>query len=177
MAQQGFALKRNLEGVHESPVILQFIIKNSAVFRKNDAVTIDQNGFARRAVAGEVVGGVCDGVCDVNGLRIDPDSTTLDTYTVASDNQTVAKKKCRLIPALPNYLFKATVESALTQNTDLLAFTDLIDHDTVDASISHTSSAQCKIVAIDPDNESDLTQVLVQFVESQFAQVSANQPA
>lgn len=179
MAAQGFILKRNLAGQSvESPVILEFIIKNSAVIRVNDAVTIDQLGFARRNVAAEVVGGVCVGVTDVNGIRIDPDANTLDTYTVASDNQTVAKKKARIVPSLPEYLFKATASAALTANTDLLAFADLTDHDTVNqGSLTHTATAQVRIIQIDPDNESDLTQVLVQFVESQFAQLAVTQPA
>lgn len=179
MSAVGFELKKNLRGGGvEAPALFSFIIKNSAAVKVGDAVTIDQNGFARRTTAGEVVGGVVAGVTDINDTRLDPDSATLNTYTVASDNQTVAKKKVKIIPALPEYLFKNTASSALTQNTDLLAFADLSDQDTVNqGSLTHTATAQVRIIQIDPDNESDLTQVLVQFVESQYAAIAVSQPA
>lgn len=179
MAAQGFILRRSLDGNAESPVVLERIVKNSATIRTNDAITIDQNGFARRVAATEPIAGIAQGVVDKNGGTIDGDAaSTPDTYTVASDNQTVAMKRVRYIPALPQYLFKATASSALTANTDLFAYCDLTDHDTVNqGGLTHTATAQVRIIEIDPDGESDATQVLVQIVESQFAQTNLTQVA
>ena len=64
---------------------------NSEVLQIGDAVTSDANGNIILATAGSVILGILIGV-GKNGIAAEPDANTLDIFTMASDNETVAKE-------------------------------------------------------------------------------------
>ena len=74
------------------------IITNSGVVAVGNVLSITTaaagNGIVARRYnsAGDVILGVCLSVADADGTQAEPDSGTTDTWTVASDNETVAKK-------------------------------------------------------------------------------------
>jgi hypothetical protein len=74
-------------------VPFQTIIVNSGVMQIGDKC--EYSGAFIQTGAGSTAGTDPVGICvavSKNGIAVDPDSGTLDTFTVASDNQTVAKK-------------------------------------------------------------------------------------
>lgn len=167
---KGFTFARSLSGAIKVPAHLEMIGKNSVAFIPGDLVRINQAGFIDIVDAAEAIAGVCVGVVDKNGIAIEPDSGTLDTYTMASDNQTVAQKKVQFIPALQDYLFfnDATNDNAAA---DVGAFDDVTDQNTAVGTGADTE-AQLRIIEVDPDKISDNSNTLYQIVESQFAQTS-----
>ena len=70
------------------------IIVNSGVMQLGDKVEWSsgfvQTGAGSTAATPPI--GICVGVADKNGVFVAPNSGTTDTFTVASDNQTVAMK-------------------------------------------------------------------------------------
>lgn len=167
---KGFRFAQSLSGATKVPAEMEVVGKNSVAFIPGDLVRINQDGFCDIVDATEAIAGVCTGVVDKNGIRIDPDSGTLDTYTMASDNQTVAGKKVRFIPALQDYLFwnDATNDNA---EADKFAFDDVTDQNTAVGTGADTE-AQLRIIKVNPDGDGDMSNTLYQIVESQFAQTS-----
>lgn len=166
----GFKFRKSLRGDGVVPAELQIIGANSVVFQIGDVIRINTGGFAALFTAGDLVLGVVTGVVDKNGGRIDPDTNTLDTYTLASDNQTVAQKKVRYIPALQDYLFYNDSDDTLAQ-ANLMQFFPLNDENDVNGSSSSDSTLDTvRLVEIDPDGDGDASKGLWQFVESFWAQ-------
>lgn len=93
------------------------IIVNSGVMQIGDKVEWS-SGFVQTG-AGSTAGtdpiGICVGVAQ-NGISIDPDAGTLDTFTVAGDNQTVAKKYA-IIDISENTLYSVGADAALGTTT------------------------------------------------------------
>lgn len=168
----GFQYRKNLSGEIGAPTLLDFIIDNSDVIQIGDMVRVNTDGHVTLATTGSTQAGVVVGVVDKNGLRIDPDSGTLDTYTVASDNETVAQKKARIIPAMPDYLFFNDADDTLA-TANLLQYFDLNDENDVDvATATDTATAQVRLVQLDPDGDGDASKGLFQIVESQFGTIA-----
>ena len=168
----GFQFRKNLAGQSDAYVTLSVVGKNSVTFKKGDAIRINADGFADLADATEGIAGIVDGVTTAKDTRTDPDSGTLDEYTMASDNETVAQLKIKFIPALVNYLFSNDASGDLAQ-TNLLQYFDLSDKDQVNqGSATNTATAQMRLVELDPDGDGDASKGLFQIVESQFAQIA-----
>lgn|SRR3990167_5819753 len=166
----GFNYRKSLSGSAQVPAELQIIGANSIVFQKGDLIRINNAGFAALLVAGDLVLGVVTGVVDKNGLPIDPDASTIDTYTMASDNQTVAQNLVQYIPALQDYLFYNDADSALAQ-TNLMQYMAVNDENDVDpGSASDTVVDTVRLIEIDPDNDGDASKGIFQIVESFWAQ-------
>lgn len=168
----GFRLKKRLSGPAKDATLLDIIGANSVVFQVGDLIRINNAGFASLAVTGDLILGVVAGVVDRNDVDIDPDSGSLDTYTMASDNQTVAQKKVKYIPALQDYLFQADADGDLAQ-TNLFQYFGIDDENNPDAaSVSPSDSTvnTLRLVGLDPLGDGDASQGLWQIVESQFAQ-------
>ena len=147
---------------------------NAGVFQVGDPVRVDDQGFLSLAdaVADGIIGIVVT-VVDTNGKAKDPDSTTLDTWTLSSDNETVAGDLVGFIPALPNYLFYNDADASLTATMELQfmninAGTAEIDVGTA----TDSASEQFRLIERDPDGDGDASKGLFQIVESQFGQVS-----
>jgi hypothetical protein len=166
----GFKYRKSLSGVNQGPAELHIIGANSIIFQVGDVIRINTGGFAALFVAGDLTLGVVTGVHDKNGIKIDPDSATTDTYTMASDNQTVAQKKVSYIPTLQDYLFYNDSDDTLAQ-TNLMQYFPLNDENDVNGSSSSDGTLDTvRLVEIDPDNDADASKGIWQFVESFWAQ-------
>ena len=166
----GFTYRKNISGGSEAPVMLDVVGANSVVFQVGDVIRINTSGFGALFVAGDLVLGVVTGIVDKNGNAIDPDSGTLDTYTMASDNQTVAQKKVQYIPALQQYLFYNDSDDTLAR-TNLFQYFPLNDENDVNGSSSSDSTLDTvRLIEIDPDHDGDASKGLFQIVESLWAQ-------
>lgn len=166
----GFQYRRNIDGSSQSPTNLSLVGKNSIVFQVGDLIRVSNAGFAALVVTGDLVLGVVTGVTDANGSPVAPDSGTTDTYTMASDNQTVAGKKVFYIPALANYLWYNTADSAITA-TNLFQYMAVNDENDVDpGTVSDTTVDTVRLIQLDPDGTGVTGAGLFQIVESFWAQ-------
>lgn len=173
----GFSYRKNLDGSSQSPTNIYVIGKNSVVFSAGDIIRVNTSGFADIATTGEEIAGVVTTVVTSAGSPVTPDSGTTETWTLASDNQTSAKRKVGFIPALPNYLFFNDSDDTLAQ-TNLFQYFDTNDENDVDvATATDTATAQVRLIEIDPDHDSDASKGLFQIVESQFAPISVGNTA
>lgn len=164
----GFSYRKNIDGSTGAPTVLQAVGKNSITFQVGDLIRVNTSGFADVVDTGEAITGVVVGVVDANGVKIDPDSGTLDTYTMSSDNQTVAQKEVRYIPALPHYLFFNDADASLTRAMELKYF-DTNDENDVDvASATDSETAQVQLIERDPDGDGDASKGLFRIAESHF---------
>lgn len=174
----GFAYRKNLDGSSEAPTLRYVIAKNSVEFTVGDMVRINTSGFGDVVDADEDISGVLVGVVDADGKALSPDSGTLDTYTMASDNQTAAAKKYKLayVPALPQYAFYNDSDGTLAE-TDVLKCYDLITPDQVDQSSGADSQKQVQLVEWDPDGDSDASKGLFRVVETHYGSIAAYRAA
>jgi len=161
----GFIFKKSLI-TKDSPVALSYIINNSETIQVGDAVALDTNGHITVGTAGEEVLGIVAGVTDSNGISIDADSGTTDTYTVASDNETSAQKKAQ-ITADKMSLYSNDADGDLA-TTNLLQFFDLIDENTIDQSSASDTSGQFQLISLNPDGDGDASKGLFKIAESQL---------
>lgn len=166
----GFAYRRNIDGSSQSPVNLDLVGANSVVFSIGDLIRVNQGGQASLVTGGDLVLGVVSGVVGSDGESIDPDSASLDTYTMESDNVTVLKRKIKYIPALANYLWFNDADGSLT-DTMLFQYFNVNDENDVDvASPSDTTISTVRLIQRDPDDDGDASKGLFQIVESFWAQ-------
>ena len=166
----GFKYRKSVHGLSSEVAELEIIGANSIVFQVGDLIRVNTSGFAALAVAGDLILGVVTGVVDKNGINFDPDTTTTDTYTLASDNQTVAQRKVRYIPALQDYLFFNDADSSLSQ-ANLFQYMNINDENDVDPGSAHDSTlSTVRLIVIDPDGDGDASKGLFQIVESFWAQ-------
>ena len=167
----GFSYRKSLI-TKDEPTLLYFIIDNSDTITIGDAIMINGDGHAVVATAGEEVAGIAAQVVDSDGIAIDPDSGTTDTFTVDSDNETVDQYKVGLIVS-PFALFSNDSSGTLA-TTNLLQFFDLTDEDTIDQGSASDASGQFQLVGLDPDNDADASKGLFRIAESMldpYAQV------
>lgn len=144
------------------------VIVNSGVVQLGDKVEWNSSGFivggAASSVGTEPVGLVV-GVATSGGIAVDPDAGTQDTFTVANDNQTVAKKYA-IIDISNNTLYSVGADAVLGTNTgsDLPGYSmDALGSDgaQLDESSSETSvtgAVSFHSWGVDPD---DSTRVIV----------------
>lgn len=165
----GFQFRKSLDGT-AAPAELSLIGANSVVFQVGDLIRVNTGGFAALATAGDLILGVVTGVTDKNDNRTDADAGTLDTYTMASDNQTVAQEKVRYIPALQPYLFYNDADADLA-TTNLFQYFPINDENDVDGSTGHDSTLNTvRLIELDPDHDGDASKGLFQIVETFWAQ-------
>jgi len=166
----GFSYRKRLSGGNADVALLSLVGANSVVFQVGDLIRVNTGGFAALAVAGDLILGVVAGITTENDTRTDPDSATLDTYTMTSDNQTVALKKIKYIPALQDYLFYNDSDDTLAR-TNLFQYFPINDENDVDGSNPHdTTINTVRLIEIDPDGDGDASKGLWQIVESFWAQ-------
>lgn len=148
------------------PILKGYVINNSATIKRGDFVRLDTSGNAVRGTATANLLGGCMGVVDANGAPVAPDSGTEDTWTVASDNETVAMKKA-LVNVDPTAIYEVDFSAAIgtTGGSAAGARFDLTDHDTVNEASATTSSAQVALVEAVPGST---TRGRVVIVENQI---------
>lgn len=130
------------------PITKGYVINNSAAIKKGDFVRLDTNGHIVRATATTNILGSVEAVYNSDGSPVAADSGTLDTWTVASDNETVAMKKA-LVNVDPTAVYAVDFSGDIgtTSGSVVGARFDLTDHDTVDETSAGTGSAQVALVA------------------------------
>lgn len=161
----GFSYRKSLI-TKDEPTLLYFIIDNSDTITLGDAIMINTDGHAVVATAGEEVAGIAACVVDKNGIAVDPDSGTTDTWTVESDNETDKMYKVGLIVS-PFALFSTDTSGTLA-TTNLMQFFDLTDEDTINQGSASDTGGQFQLVGLDPDNDGDVSKGLFKIAESQF---------
>lgn len=151
-----------------APVLTRIVIDNSDVIRIGDFVRAYNAGHIEVAVAARPLFGVVHAVEDIDGLQPTPDSGTLDTFTVASDNETVAQIAA-LVDTSIHSVYSCDQDGTLgtTNSSDQVgASFDLADEETVDESTSlRTGPGQLYGWGADPE---DSTRVLVSIMESEL---------
>ena len=166
----GFAFRKRISGAGADATNLEMIGANSVVIQKGDLIRVNNGGFASLATAGDLILGVVVGVVTSAGVNVAPDSATLDTWTMASDNQTVGLKKVQYVPALQDYLFFNDADDTLAQ-TNLFQYFPVNDENDVDANSGSDATVNTvRLIQLDPDGDGDASKGLFQIVESFWAQ-------
>lgn len=174
----GFSYRKNLDGSSYVPSLRYVIGKNAIAFTVGDAVRINTSGFVDVATAGEgICGFVAQVVTRARATKDSDSATSLDTYTMSSDNQTVAKDMIAFIPALPHYLFYNDSDATLTEAMIGMYF-NAISTTQVDGDTNHDTTEQTfRLWEFDPDHDGDASKGLFQVVESQFGATSWDREA
>lgn len=145
------------------------IIDNSTEVTIGDVVKIDSNGNLELAGAGDSVFGILVAV-EQNGVSIDPDSGTTNTYTVASDNETVGKVY-GIVDVSQSSLWSANQDgtAGTTANSNQIgAYIDIADEATLDEdTASRTRSTGGQFTTFGADIN-DSTRLIVAINESQL---------
>lgn len=145
---------------HGAPVMLSRILTNSEQFSINDSVKL-ASGFVTAGTAGALVFGHIIGLGTLKGMPLNTTGVAgseigsfVDTFTAASDNQTVAKVSA-LCDISKHTLWSASFETAIGTTTgsnlpgyfcDLDSATDLDESDTT------TTTMQYALHGVDPLN-------------------------
>lgn len=124
---------------------------NSTQFTGADPVYIDSNGLLTiSSTTNKILGYAVDG------------------ETMASDNQTVAKKKPKYIPAFGVQMIFGSDQDCV--QTDIGAYADFgtVTTGAFELNLSAGSTGQMLVLGFDPDDESDDDAVVVEVAEPQI---------
>lgn len=145
---------------HGAPVLKRAIITNSVVSTLLDSVKIT-SGFAALGTAGALVFGHVNAHTTRGGVGLNTSGATgaaigsyTNTYTAASNNQTVAQAvvECDISKYT---LYAGTPDATIgtTTGSNLLGYhTDLIDQNDIDEDNATTATAQYTIWGVDQEN-------------------------
>lgn len=130
------------------PIAKGYIVDNSDVITMGDFVSLNTDGHAVLATATNPILGSVVGMVGPNGEPIAFDAGSADTWTAASDNETVAQNKV-LVNIDPTACYEVDFSAAIgtTSGSKVGARFDLTDHDTVNEASAGTGSAQVALVA------------------------------
>jgi len=157
---------------HGAPVIRREIITNSVVTTVMDSVKL-ASGFVALGTAGALVFGNVISIGTEKGVGLNTSGATgaqmgsfVNTYTAASNNQTVGKVKADVdISKMSLYSAELSAAAGTTTGSNLDGYNmDLADEDTLDESSATTSTAQYHSWGLDPVNSA---RVIVNILESQ----------
>lgn len=170
----GFHFSRNLDGGAYTPSLLYMMGKNSIVFTIGDAVRINNAGNIDHSTADEQIVGFVQQVVTSAGKAKSPDSATTNTWTMTSDNVTVAGDLVGFIPAFAHYAFTADSDTTIT-SADLGKYFNIVS--TSDGVITSGESYtigtlmfQC--IGLDPKGDADASFGLFRVVASQMGQIT-----
>lgn len=142
---------------HGAPVLKKAIITNSVVVDELDSVKIT-SGFAALGTAGALVFGHVMAISSNKGLGLNTSGATgaqmgsfTNSYTAASNNQTVGKVKVEVdISKYSLYSVDPDVAIGTTTGSNLLGYkTDLASEVRTDEDTATTSTAQYTIWGVD----------------------------
>lgn len=160
-----FSYRKSLVSKDE-PTLLYFIIDNSDAITIGDAIMINTDGHAVVATATEEVAGIAVTVVDKNGAKVAFDSGSVNTWTVATDNETSAKKQVGIVVS-KDALFSNDADDDLAVS-NLLMFFDLTSESQISVSSASDTSGQFQLISLDPDGDGDASKGLFKISESQF---------
>jgi len=143
-----------------APVTVSRIIANSKTVTIMDSVK-SASGFVDLGTTGALVLGHVTGIATSKGVGMNSSGAAgaelgsfINTFTTASDNQTVAKVKAE-IDISKFTLYSAEVDATIgtTTGSNLDGyFMDLVDEDTLDESTAATTTAQYATHGVDPSS-------------------------
>jgi len=169
----GFAFRKNLDGSADVPSTLSILGKNSVTFQKGDLVRVNTSGVVDVCDSTEAPAGVVVSVVDNKDSGLPTDSGTNDTWTLASNNETVAKRKVKFIPALANYLWYNDADDTLSQ-ANIFQYFEANDENDIDVAQATDAGGTFRLIVIDPDGDGDASKGLFQIVSCQLNQDSAS---
>ena len=161
-----FIFHKSLKG-SSMPPLVRVIIDNSDVISLGDAVRCYNAGNVEVAAAAKAIFGFVHDVQDKNGLTPTPDAGTLDTWTVAADNETV-DLKAALIDVDQDSVYSAPLDAAIgTTNTSSkigVSFDIANEYSVGESTALRSGQGQLYGWGADPN---DSTRVLVSILESE----------
>ena len=156
---------------HGAALIRREIVTDSVALTVSDSVKT-VTGFISLGTAGVAVFGHVMQIGTDSGVGLNTTGVAgseigsyLGSFTMASDNETVAKVRAE-IDVSQNTLYSAEVDATIgtTTGSDLLGYNmDLIDEDTLDENTAATTVAQYSTWGTDP---ADTTKAVVSINES-----------
>lgn len=168
-----FKVIGSLDLSNQAPVLRRYIITNSVVTSINDSVKL-ASGFMALGTTGALVLGHVYAIGTQSGVGLSSSGASgadfgsfTNTYTAASDNQTVAKVKAD-VDISKATLYSASVDAAIgtTTGSNLAGYhIDVLDEDELDESSAVTATAQYSTHGVDPYNSSN---AVVNIYESQL---------
>jgi hypothetical protein len=175
-SSKGFLYKRHLKGGVEMPATLEVLIANSAgPLTIGDAAQYT-SGYLTIAATTESILGVIVGFVDKNGRNIFQQGVSVsgtkvgdDTYTAASDNQTVDQVKA-IVNIDTDALFLNEADSTLTQAEVGLYFDTTSASDQITGSGSATISQfqLIELVTVNEDGTDEDSKGLFRISQSQL---------
>lgn len=157
---------------HGGPVLVSKIIANSTTVTEGDSVKLS-SGFVDLTTTGDEVFGHVTAISTRQGVGLETDGTAgaetgsfNNTFTTASDNQTVGKVKA-VVDISKLSLYSADVDDTLgtTTGSDLAGYRmDAADESELDESTAATTAAQYNSFGVDPEDSGN---VIVNIFESQ----------
>lgn len=181
-ANTGFYYYGSLSGNSATPIPELIRCGDSQTIRIGDLVRINTSGMVVPCATGEVVGGVCVGLTDENGINVlgqgvtnDTGSTLTgdDTVATASDNTTRANyvKAEVILDVAGDILWLNKADAALTA-TRLFQMFDVASGRQVTVSGGSDANGQVQLIRLDPDatggKTADTTMGLFRINENQF---------
>lgn len=143
---------------HGAPILRKEILANSIVSTTNDSIKL-ASGFAALGTTGALVAGHLVSHKSDKGVGMITSGASgaeigsyTNTFTSASNNQTVAKVKGELDISMST-IYSVTPDAAIgtTTGSNLSGYyTDIVDEDETDESTAATTTAQYAILGVDP---------------------------
>lgn len=155
-----------------APVLRKEIVANSVALVVEDSVKL-ASGFVALGTAGALVFGHVLGIAtskdvgpNTTGVAGAEMGSYVGAFTMASDNQTVAKVVAECdISKFTLYSAETSAAIGTTTGSNLAGYRmDLSDEDTLDESTAATTTAQYNTWGVDPDNSA---RAIVNIYESQ----------
>ena len=163
----------SLDHTNEAPLLRRYIITNSVVTTINDSVKL-ASGFMALGTTGALVLGHVYAIGTEKGVGVSSTGATgaefgsfTNTYTAASNNQTVAKVKAD-VNISKMALYSASLDATIgtTTGSNLAGYhIDVLDEDDLSESSTTTATAQYSTHGVDPYNSSN---AVVNIYESQL---------
>lgn len=158
---------------HGAPILFKSVVTNSVVTTTRDSIKL-ASGFAALGTAGALVAGHVVAHKDDRGVGLNTSGASgaeigsyVNTFTAASDNQTVGRVAVELdISKSTIYSVEPDVAIGTTTGSNLVGYkTDIADEESTDESTATAATAQYDILGVDPENAANQ---LVHIYESQF---------
>lgn len=160
-ASTGFRYYGSISGMTTTPVPMLIRVGNSQTIRIGDLVRVNTGGFVVACATGEVVGGVCVGLTDENGINVLGQGITNDTGSTLTGDDTVATSATNQTRA--NYVQAAVImdvvgdvlwlndaDADLAQS-NLFQFFDVASGRQVTQGSASDANGQVQLVRLDPE--------------------------
>ena len=129
------------------------ILANTIVVNRGDAVKTSTGFLTNASITTGAIAGIVEAVVDINGIFINPDSGKTDVWTMASDNQTVAKNRA-IIDESPFTIYSFLIDAApgTTTGSNLRNYyVNFTDSTQLSESSALSTGLVIRLLGADPD--------------------------